>query len=332
MPSRIHSYAEFCGGRVTIRKDDISKLKSLCNSNDKPSLMLFGFKKMHTLSKTNLSHKPLLAFGNDVLVQGSRKALFNLKQSMLKKGVYAVGEFVHRKTYSARLVALVPQQDSSGGFQIIPLPFKEELRSIQPDDIVTADNAVVEAANAMVSTCVIKTNGEPFSSILPENPYLGYFFNFLESVSLGGKLIKPEDEACMNEEMMLANVQKEMEDFTLSLPQDEAPQSDRKRKQPAASTKKNNVNVGTDPLIHREWMEMYRNDEIADCTATELKEFLRSIGERSVLNMVYQVISYSKYSINIIFLTLKFNHRITGKKADLIDRIERAIQKQLVRK
>jgi hypothetical protein len=251
---------------------------------------------------------------------------------MLKKGVYAVGEFVHRKTYSARLVALVPQQDSSGGFQIIPLPFKEELRSIQPDDIVTADNAVVEAANAMVSKCVIKTNGEPFSSILPENPYLGYFFNFLESVSLGGKLLKPEDEACMNEEMMLANVQKEMEDFTLSLPQDEAPQSDRKRKQPAASTKKNNVNVGTDPLIHREWMEMYRNDEIADCTATELKEFLRSIGERSVLNMVYQVISYSKYSINIIFLTLKFNHRITGKKADLIDRIERAIQKQLVRK
>lgn len=280
-PSRIHTFSEFCGGHVTLKKDDVSAMKSLCNSESKPSLILFGFKKLHTLSKTDLLSKPLLAYGNDDMVQGSRKALFNLKQSMLKKGVYAVGEFLVRKISPARLVAFVPQQDSYGGFQIIPLPFKNELRSISSDDVVSADKSVVDAADDMVSKSVIRTE-EHFSEILPQNPYLGYFFNFLESVSLGGVLIKPDDEARMNETMMLESAQKEMEEFTLSLPEDEAPKYERKRKQPATITKKYNVNVPSvsdEVLIPRMWMEMYRNDEIADCTAIELKEFLRSIGE-----------------------------------------------------
>ena len=257
-------------------------MKALCNSNDKPSIILFGFKKMHTLSTTNLIGKPLLAFGNDSLVQGSRKALYNLKQSMLKKNVYALGEFLVRKSSPSRMVAMIPQQDSSGGFQIIPLPYKEEVRSVASNDVVVADKSVVVTANAMVSKSVIKSD-EQFAAILPENPYLDYFFNFLESVSLGGKLIKPEDGAHMDEEMMLETAQKEMEDFALSLPEDEVVKNDRKRKQPANTTKKYNVNVPSNSLediIPPKWIEMYRNDEIADCTANELKDFLRSIGER----------------------------------------------------
>ena len=258
-------------------------MKSLCNSSDKPSLILFGFKKMHTLSTTNLIDKPLLAFGNDELVKGSRKALFNLKQSMLRKDVYAVGELLVRKTFPSRMVALIPQNDSYGGFQIIRLPFKEELRTVSPDDVSVADRNVVDAATAMVSKSVITTDNQ-FSSILPENPYLSYFFNFLESISLGGKLIKPDDDARMNEDMMLASARREMEEFALSLPEDEVTKTDRKRKQPVGVTNKRNVNVPSgsdeDIIIPREWIEMYRNDEIEDCTANELKEFLRSIGER----------------------------------------------------
>jgi hypothetical protein len=259
-------------------------MKELCNSNQSPSLILFGFKKLHTLSSTDLIGKPLLAFGNDSLIHGSRKALFNLKQSMLKKRVYAIGEFLVRKSSPSRIVAMVPQQDALGGFQIIPLPFREEVRSISPDDVGFADQNVIDSANAMVTKSVITTDAQ-FSSILPENPYLGYFFNFLESVSLGGKLIKPDDEARMNEEMMLASAQKEMEEFALSLPEDEVAKTDRKRKQPSA-TKQYNVNVPSsniDAIIPRKWIEMYRNDEIADCTASELKDFLRSIGERLVI-------------------------------------------------
>lgn len=329
--SRIHTYAEFCGGHVTLKKSDVSNMKLLCNSEDKPSLVLFGFKKLHTLSKTDLLNKPVLAYGNDSLVQGSRKALFNLKQSMLKKGVYAVGEFLVRKISPARLVALVPQQDSFGGFQIIPLPFKGEVRNLSPDDITAADRSVVEAAGAMVTKCVVRAE-EHFSDILPTNPYLGYFFNFLESVSLGGQLIKPEDEARMNDELMLKLAQKEMEAFTLSLPEDEAPKNDRKRKQSATSSKKYNANVpsaANEDLIPRKWMEMYRNDEIADCTATELKEFLRSIGERLVYVVLTFVIIHLYGSHHF---QSQSHYRITGKKADLVDRIERAIQKQLVRK
>lgn len=283
-PSRLHTYAEFCGGRVSIRKEDINKMKTLCNSNKVQSLLLCGFKSMHTLCPTNLIGKPLLAFGNDSIVHGSKKALFNLKQSMLRKDVYAIGELLLRKSSPAKLVAMIPLHDSRGGFQIIPLPFKEEVRSIALDDVAIADQSLVEAASCMVSKSVITTD-EQFSAILPENPYLSYFFNFLESVSLGGKLTKPDDEACMNEAMMLESARKEMEDFALSLPEDEVATGDRKRKQPLTSTssKESRANVPSVPFeetIPRQWIEMYRNDEIADCTANELKEFLRSIGER----------------------------------------------------
>ncbi|KAL3803547.1 hypothetical protein HJC23_014095, partial [Cyclotella cryptica] len=306
-PSRLHTYSEFCGGRVSIRKEDINKMKTLCNSNKDQSLILFGFKSMHTLSSTNLIGKPLLAFGNDSVVHGSRKAFFNLKQSMMRKGVYAIGELLLRKSSPAKMVAMIPQHDSHGGFQIIPLPFRDEARSIALDDVAFADQNLVDAASCMVSKSVITTD-EQFSSILPENPYLGYFFNFLESVTLGGKLIKPDDEARMNEAMMLESARKEMEDFALSLPADEVARGDRKRKQPltSKSLKKFNVNVPSVPFeetIPRKWIEMYRNDEIADCNANELKEFLRSIGER-----------------------------VGGKKSDLVDRIHRAILKQLTRK
>ena len=279
--SRLHTYAEFCGGRVNINKYDISTMKMLCNSHTSPSLILFGFKKMHTLSHTDLFGKPLLAFGNDDLVQGSRKALFNLKQSMLRKDVYAIGELLVRKSSPSRMVALVPQQDSYGGFQIILLPFKEEVRSVAPEDIGSAEKRVVDAATVMISKSVITTD-EQFSSILPDNPYLCYFFNFLEAVSLGGELIKPDDEARMNEELMLANAAKEMEEFALSLGEDEVVQCARKRKQPACTKKCHvkNDSCSIEDVISRKWIEMYRNDEIGDCTATELKDFLRSLGER----------------------------------------------------
>lgn len=263
-------------------------MKSLCNSSDKPSLILFGFKKMHTLCTTNLIDKPLLAFGNDELVKGSSKALFNLKQSMLKKDVYAIGELLVRKTSPSRMVAMIPQNDSYGGFRIIRLPFKEELRTVSPDDVSVADRTVVDAATAMVSKSVITTDAQ-FSSILPENPYLSYFFNFLESISLGGKLIKPDDDARMDEDMMLASAQREMKEFVLTLPEDEVTKTDRKRKQPVTIAKNQNVNVpsgsNADTIIPLKWIEMYRDDEIEDCTVSELKEFLGSIGERLVYSV-----------------------------------------------
>jgi hypothetical protein len=260
---------------------------------------------MHTLSHVNLIGKPLMAFGNDSIVSGSRKALFNLKQSMLKKGVYAVGEFLVRKTSPSRMVALVPQQDSHNeGFLIIPLPFKEELRSIANEDIGCAESSVVEAASRMVSKAVINSD-EQFASMLPANPYLGYFFNFLESVSLGVKLYKPEDEARMNDEVMLENARQEIEDFALSLPEDEGAKNDKKRKQPASTgSKKYNVNVPSVPIeqaIPREWIEMWRNDEIADCTAAELKEFLRSIGERLVMHIVQVLWLHLQVLLVLIF-------------------------------
>ena len=76
---------------------------------------------------------------------------------------------------------------------------------------------------------------------------------------------------------------------------------ERKRKAPgAAAAAKPEF---TKEAISERWQNRFKFDEIGDCTATELKEFLKGQGER-----------------------------VGGKKDDLVDRATRVIQAEIFRK
>jgi len=83
-PEDIHHYANFCG-RVSIHPTDLTTMKKASNSMDEAGLALLGFRSMELLPTTNLMSRTVLAFPNDARVNGSGKALYNLKQSMRKK-------------------------------------------------------------------------------------------------------------------------------------------------------------------------------------------------------------------------------------------------------
>ena len=294
LPDDIHHFVEW-GGRVSMQPANLKTMKQASNSLDDAGLAIIGFRKMKHLPTTNLINKSYLVLANDVRVQGSAKALYNLKLSMKKKDVFAVCELQTRKDASSSMIALVPKNDESGDFFITYLPYKEDVRSVPQTDISFADQHSVDAAKRLISKSQL--HFDDFVECLPANPYLRHFFGYLESVTLGKPLVGVEDDAKMDVDGMLERASEEIESFTLSLPEDELPiKKDRKRKASASSSKPE----FTKESISDEWIEMYKNDEIADLKNDELKAFLKSQGLR-----------------------------LAGKKADLVERCHKCIEQEL---
>lgn len=298
-PEDLHHYADFCG-RVSLQPADTATMKRVSNSLDSAGLVVLGFKPMRFLRATSLLSRNILAVPNDARVQGSGKAMYNLKQSMVKKGVFAVGELLLRAGSSSKMVALVPKKDASDCFYITHLPFKEDLREVPQKDICFADRRSVDAAKDLIKKSTLRVEeGSSFADNLPPNPWLRHFFGYLESVSIGRPLVDVEDDAKMDVEGMLRTASEEIASFSISLPEDEQPvKKERKRKAPSSSTSSKEEFV-KEP-ISDEWIEMYKNNELGDLKNDELKAFLKGQGER-----------------------------LAGKKADLIDRCIRCIQKEL---
>mmetsp|Transcript_32702 Transcript_32702/g.70599 ORF Transcript_32702/g.70599 Transcript_32702/m.70599 type:complete len:287 (+) Transcript_32702:1497-2357(+) len=244
-------------------------MKKASNSQHKSSLVVHGFRPMKFLSITNLMSKTTIALANDSRVSGSEKALYNLKLSMIKKDVFAVGEMLTRASTTSKLVALVPKNDGFGGFLITQLPYKEDTRKVLPSDIGFADRNSVDAAKRLISKAIL--NFDHFESCLPENPWLKHFFGYLESVSLGRALEEVEDDTKMDVQQMLENAMKEIELFSLSLPEDDQPiKKERKRKEPPSSKPE-----FVKERISDEWIDRFKNDELGDLKNDQLKAFLK---------------------------------------------------------
>lgn len=297
-PENLHHSANFCGSRVSLQPANVAIMKRASNSQDRASLVIHGFRPMTQFSATNLLSKTVLATPNDARVNGSGRALYNLKQSMLKKNVFAVGELLVRASATSKMVAVVPKAgDGVEGLHIIHIPFKEDVRAVNENDIGIAERISVDAAKRLISKSVL--HFDDFASCLPENPYLKHFFGYLESVSLGKPLGPVEDDAKMDVQQMLESAGEEIESFSNCLPNDEQLlTTERKRKAPPPSLKQEFKNE----CIGQEWLDLYENDEIATLKSDDLKAFLKSQGER-----------------------------LAGKKADLVDRVKICIRKEVLK-
>lgn len=291
----IHEFADFCG-RVSVQRATLAKMKKASNSQDAAGLVVHGFRPLKFLPATRLLSRSSIALANDARVRGSEKALYNLQQSMLKKGVFAVGELLTRATATSRMVALTPKDGGCGGFVVIHLPYREDVREVPPGDVGRADRGAVDAAKDLIAKATLNFPGD-FEACLPENPWLEHFFGYLESVSLGRALGEVEDDTRMDAERMLETAREEIESFSISLPEDDVPaKKERKRKEPPAPSKPEFVKEG----IGEEWIDMYKNDELDALKNDQLKAFLKGQGER-----------------------------VAGRKSELVDRVIHVIEKEV---
>jgi hypothetical protein len=285
---RLRVFVEFGGERVTM--PDRDAIKKAANANSEfASLILLGFKEKMAVPPTHIVEGASYFAYPSERTEGSSTAFAHLHASMLRKGVLAIGELLSRTSATSRLVAMLPLQGdeecqekdraASGiiapppGMLIIPLPFEDEVRDVGPDaatqvleeqkmDIASED--VVKATMKLVEkqTLVDMVIGEDF-----ENAYLSNFWDYVESVALEQpQPAEREYDTILDQEKISKLVGIEVEELAAALPEDIKPEK---------ASKKRKISPD-DPGF--EWVTVYREGRLLECTAADLKKLCGSLG------------------------------------------------------
>jgi hypothetical protein len=153
---RLRTYAKFGDELIPISTEDLTALKKTANANKEfGSLTLLGFQpNNNTIPWYHMMDSAYLIYPSEDLngntnTRMNQEAFCHLHASMLRKGVLAMGEVLHRVHWTSRLVAIYPLQqplDNSGnekeddslpsqppGMMVITLPFEDDMRALEPD-------------------------------------------------------------------------------------------------------------------------------------------------------------------------------------------------------
>jgi ATP-dependent DNA helicase 2 subunit 1 len=287
---RIRFYVEFGGTPVAITPHEISEIKKQSNISQEASLVLLGFKEMNAIPLHYTVDKSYFLYPQDEKVTGSTMAFANLHASMIRKGVMAIGELLTKVTATSRLIAMYPQVEETdeSGLQVQPpgmvavvLPFDDDVRAL---DEYTGE-ATKESVNAGMNLIEHMMFDKEFELDYFKNDSLAHFWHYIESIALETTLPEPEESLNMvSDEDVRDAAGKEIDAFYASLPEDI---------EKSKAVKK--VKLAKDELVCN-WLDLYMTDSLCNCNINELKNYLRSVGEKLV-----------------------------GKKADLIDRVAQSI-------
>ena len=258
---------------------------------------------MCTILEFPLIGRPIFAYPNDGIVKGSRDAFTALHASMVRKRVVGIGKLLHRIAGVARMVAIIPQeetlfedgeQEKPPGFIIVPLAFEDDIRAIPNNGDLVADSNLVQVAENMIRNLNLDDDivlGESF-----ENPALKIFWNYVESVALGTPLpntTKNYDDTTWDIESIMSSCAQHIDTFRNLLPHDTSMEVVKKRKTGLSETEVGDIN----------WIQEFNQNTLEYLPIDKLKMYLRSQGER-----------------------------ITGRKADLVARIKMHISSALQHK
>lgn len=275
--NRIRTVTDFAGTMVPLAKAEVEEMKKLSHGNqERASLILRGFKAKDSLPSHFSIDIPYYLYPNDSKVKGSATAFANLHASMIRKGVYAVGELLTKVSATSRLVAIFPQEekyqfDDADADLETPycmvahvLPFEDEMRTLEPDSGEATDTSV-QAAMELIRA--MHFNSEDFSLDLFRNDSLAHFYNYMESIALETTLPPPEHSFEISDDVVRKNAGKQIDAFLESLPEDIVVKKEAKKR------KREPDESGCD------WFSLYANNELDNCKIPQLKSYLKSTGE-----------------------------------------------------
>jgi non-homologous end joining protein Ku len=295
---RIRTYIELGGERIAMSRKDKMGINMAGNANNAQSLILLGFKDRNAVPFTHTLEATYFVYPNDKGVEGSSSAFAHLHAAMLRKHVVAIGELLTRKNGTARLVAMSPLEEelcedeingqavsrlkSPPGMVVVALPFKEDVRAMEPDAAVRsletggtaiATEKIVNAAMDLVQKQTLSNVeiGENF-----ENGILAKFWDYVEHVALGECLPAEEDyDTVVDKEGVLKVAGEQITALKESLPPDVVA-----KKETAASKRKIEPDdSGVD------WELMFAEGRLSECKNDQLKKKLKSVpGAKSTGN------------------------------------------------
>lgn len=174
--SRFRQFHSFAGELVPITKEDMDSIRVFANGAYDSGLTILGFKPRSSVPFYHSITSAYLILPSDIDVQGSANAFAQLRASMLRKNVVAIGEVLHRETWQSRLVAIVPIEDSSSsddlhvppGMFVMSLPFEDDIRAVVPDEASKEFSRIKSEPSPIQSGVLIK---EEYSGTTGDNVF-----------------------------------------------------------------------------------------------------------------------------------------------------------------
>lgn len=191
LPSEIKKAQVYGKRQIVMERDEVESMKKF----DDPGLVLIGFKPMERLKLHHHIRPAVFLYPEEGEVKGSACLFSALLKKCSEKDVFALCRCIARRNYPPRFVALVPQdeeldegnvQTRPPGFNVIYLPFADDLRPLDPLGGPVASQTQVDKMKEIVSKLRFKYRSDAF-----ENPAIQKHYRNLEALALD--MVDPEE-------------------------------------------------------------------------------------------------------------------------------------------
>ncbi|KAG2762213.1 hypothetical protein JG687_00016087 [Phytophthora cactorum] len=191
-PDQIKKYIDYGGKRVYFTRDDVVEIKHY----DAPGLQLICFKPLNSLKWNDNIRSPYFVYPCDGYIEGSSTAFMAIQNSMFRKQKFALARLIARKTSEPRLVALVPQEEENdemgqvqpSGFNVIFLPYLDDIRDIPVEAVTNVDQEKIDAAKHLISKLKL-TEAPSF-----ENPELQKHYAAIQALALDEEALEFDEK------------------------------------------------------------------------------------------------------------------------------------------
>lgn len=191
LPSEIKKAQTYGKKQIVMEKDEVDAIKRF----EDPGLFLIGFKPMERLKIHHHIRPAVFLYPEEGEVKGSACLFSALLKKCSERNVFALCRCISRRNYPPRFVALVPQKEevdegkvqiTPPGFNIIYLPYADDMRTLDPPQGPSASQIQVDKMKEIVSKLRFKYRSDAF-----ENPVIQQHYRNLEALALD--MMAPED-------------------------------------------------------------------------------------------------------------------------------------------
>ncbi|CAJ0933092.1 unnamed protein product [Ranitomeya imitator] len=196
LPSDTKKAQSYGNRQIVLEKEETEQLRRF----DDPSLVLIGFKPITLLKKHHFIRPAQFVYPEESIVSGSSTLFQALLIKCLKRQVMAICRYTPRRNTPPRFVALVPQEEKLDdenvplkppGFNLIFLPFADDIRTINNHEIIPASEEQVDKMKEIVHK--LRFNYRMYQTVDFANPNIvaisrkGFFcFRSLFHTLIGG--------------------------------------------------------------------------------------------------------------------------------------------------
>ncbi|KAF1805722.1 SPOC like C-terminal domain-containing protein [Mucor lusitanicus] len=309
-PIDIKKAYSYGGQDVVFTEDDVAAIQTV----NQPGLLVLGFRDIAFLKSHYQVAHPYFIYPDESQYRGSKSAFFLLLNSMYQKEKMAICSFVRRVNTIPKLVALLPQpekldelgnQVDPPGFQLIILPYADEIRQVPPHAEVHDYQEAADTMKSIIHTLKIRGGYDPAKY---HNPYLVNHKNMIQRAALDTDPQEQVDNCVPNYELIESELSDEIDAFkrlvgldTLSSQDilDSQAQSQARKRGASSSGSAATASEGQPAKKLKEMTiaEHWKSGTLEKVTNPSLKEFLISVNihpKKLKKDLIDQVDGYLK--------------------------------------